>query len=459
MIPEKFKERMKNMLGEDYPAFIRALEEDKNVRGMRVNTEKCSEDLFLSAFPYPTRKISYAKSGYILDSDAPVGNLAAHHAGIIYMQDPGAMASVSCLDIPKGAYVIDMCAAPGGKSGQAAALIGDEGFLLSNEYVPKRAKITVGNLERLGIRNAYVTSLDTCEFKSMFSDFFDVAIADVPCSGEGMFRKSDESLTEWSCENVLVSAKRQREILENTAPLVKCGGHIIYSTCTYSLEENEMNIYSFLTAHPEFELCEVKEEVRAVTCDGISYLGEETEILKKCRRFYPHVSDGEGQFVALLKKKEGDSPPRVLFKPKTTPLTRDEKKIVDSFLEDTLAASPKGEIIKNGEYVYLIPSVPPPPKSLFMCGVMIGEISRTRLIPAHQFFSAYGKDFKNKFELSEEEDLLERYLRGEEIEIPKSENLSKGYCIVTYLGAPLGGGKAVDGRIKNHYPKGLRLVK
>jgi 16S rRNA C967 or C1407 C5-methylase (RsmB/RsmF family) len=146
MIPEKFKERMKNMLGEDYPAFIRALEEGKNVRGMRVNTEKCSEDLFLTAFPYPTRKISYAKNGYILDSDAPVGNLAAHHAGIIYMQDPGAMASVSCLDIPKGAYVIDMCAAPGGKSGQAAALIGDEGFLLSNEYVPKRAKITVGNL-------------------------------------------------------------------------------------------------------------------------------------------------------------------------------------------------------------------------------------------------------------------------------------------------------------------------
>ena len=280
MIPEKFKERMKSLVGGDYGAFISALEEKDAVRGLRVNTLKCSEEDFLSAFPLPTRKIPYAKSGYILDSDVPVGNLAAHHAGIIYMQDPGAMASVCSLDIPRGAYVIDMCAAPGGKSGQAAALIGNEGFLLSNEYVPKRAKITVGNFERLGIKNAYVTSLDTCEFKSMFSEFFDVAIADVPCSGEGMFRKSDEARTEWSEENVKISAARQIEILENTAPLVKCGGYIIYSTCTYSLEENEMNVHAFLTSHPEFMLCEVKEDLQRMTEDGVSYLGEETEYLK-----------------------------------------------------------------------------------------------------------------------------------------------------------------------------------
>ena len=239
MLPEKFKERMRRLLGDEYDRFETALTEGEAVRGVRINRLKTDADGFFAHSALKVRKTEYAPDGYVLTENIAVGMLPEHHSGMIYMQDPGAMASLSSVDIPRGAYVIDLCAAPGGKSGQAAAMIGEDGFLFANEYVPKRAKITVSNFERLGIKNAMVSSLDTAELKKMFRDYFDFVIADVPCSGEGMFRKSEEALTEWSEENVLNCAERQRAILENAATLVKCGGHIIYSTCTYSPEENE----------------------------------------------------------------------------------------------------------------------------------------------------------------------------------------------------------------------------
>jgi NOL1/NOP2/fmu family ribosome biogenesis protein len=347
-----------------------------------------------------------------------------------------------------------MCAAPGGKSGQAAAAIGDEGFLLSNEFVPKRAKIMVGNFERLGIKNAFVTSLDTGEFKKMYRSFFDFVIADVPCSGEGMFRKNEIAISEWSEENVMRCAERSREIIENAASVVAPGGYIIYSTCTFSIDENEAVVLDFLKSHDDFELAEVKKELRAVTADGVSIDGDTDGILQRCRRFYPHVSRGEGQFVALIRRRESDDMPTILYKNKAKEPDKSEKALIEAFLKDTLEAPIDAKAYKVGENVVLIShGVPVPEKSVFSSGVLLGEIRKGLLTPHHQFFSAYGKQFKRKLELSSSEEKTRKYLRGEEIE---NDGRGGGWCAVTYLGAPIGGGKAVGDRIKNHYPKGLR---
>ena len=457
MIPEGFKERMKKMLGDEFESFFRALTEGEAVRGLRVNPIKCAPCDFISSTSLPLTPISYYEGGYILEGDAPVGTLPEHHAGIIYMQDPGAMASLAAIDIPEGARVLDMCAAPGGKSGQAAAMIGESGFLLANEYVPKRAKIMVGNFERLGIRNAAVTSLDTSELKKLFNSYFDYVICDVPCSGEGMFRKSEEARNEWSPENVKLCAERSRGILENASATVKPGGYIIYSTCTWSIEENEALIHSFLSEHSNFSLEAVKDELKVCTADGISYLGEETEYLKACRRFYPHVSRGEGQFVALLRRSTDDvAREKLSYSDRIKPLSREEERAINSFFDDALIKKPLGRLGKLGDNIVLIShgAPPPPPSSVFMYGVLLGELKGKTLIPSHQFYSAYGELFKNRCELSGDAARLGAYLSGEEIDA--DEGAKGGFTVLLYRGAVIGGGKTSGGRIKNHYPKGLR---
>ena len=454
MLPQEFLDRMKMLLGNEYDNFLTAIEDEKAVRGLRINTLKCNKEAFLKESSLPIKPISYTDLGFILNSDETVGSTPEHHAGRIYMQDPGAMAPLSAIDIPEGSRVVDLCAAPGGKSGQAAAMIGENGFLLSNEFVPKRAKILVGNLERLGVKNALVTSMDTGRLCELFSEYFDYAIVDAPCSGEGMFRKNSLAVDEWSEGNVSISAERQREILDNAAALVRAGGYIIYSTCTYSVEENEKTIDSFLCRHPEFSPIEPKEEIIKATAPSVKENLNESYV-KYCRRFYPHISSGEGQFLALLFKKQSVLTTKIC-KDASKPLSKTESNIVNDFLKSTFVSMPDGRIAKHGENIVLLPkSIPAVPQSsVFMAGVLLGEVQKDRLIPSHQLFSAYGNLFKRKIELSENERELSAYLAGEEISAP--EGLDNGWCVITYNGSSLGGGKIAGGRIKNHYPKGLR---
>ena len=447
MLPEKFKERMEKMLGEDYPAFEKALGE-KNVRAIRINETKISTSDFLSVTELELSPISYAPDGFIPENVEGIGRSAEHHAGMFYVQDPGAMATVKALDIQKGWRVLDACAAPGGKASQLASAIGEEGFLLANEYVPKRAKIIVSNFERLGIKNAVVTSLDTSTIGKIYPCYFDLVLCDAPCSGEGMFRKYDEALTEWSEENVTLCAARQREILKNLAPTVKAGGYLLYSTCTYSKEENEDTVLDFLSNNPEFSLCEVKESLRAATADGL-------EGMKAARRFYPHLTKGEGQFIALMKKDE-DAPilTTKLDKDSLKPASKSDNSVFDKFAKDNLLIKPDGRIVSVGEYLVLINHDHKiPTYSTFMAGVILGEVKKGNFFPHHQFFSAYGDKFRRKENLTKDDPRTEKYLRGEEIDTGSTEN---GWCCVTYEGVALGGGKRSGGKIKNHYPKGLR---
>lgn len=455
MIPEKFKEKMKYVLGDEYPAFIEALENSPPVRGMRANLIKTTPEKLVGDGEFLLEPLDYVENGFILREERAMGASPYHHAGMVYMQDPGAMATAAALDINPDWWVADLCAAPGGKSSQIAERLSDKGFLLSNEYVPKRAKIIVGNFERLGVKNAIVTSLDTARLTEMYEGVFDLVVVDAPCSGEGMFRKSADAVVDWSEENVEISAKRQRIILENAVSLVKAGGYLLYSTCTYSPEENEETVDDFIARNHDFKLVKVKEEINLKTRPAMECYAEHTDNIGFARRFYPHVSEGEGQFLALMQRDEkADVKQRILYKDEAKPLSKQEKEVVSSFFKEAFIKEPTGRIVKVGENIVLVSHTCPVPRgSVFMSGVLIGEIKGSVLVPHHHLFSAYGEYFKNKVHLSHSDDRVKRYLAGEEIEV--DANL-KGWCAVLFEGAPLGGGKASNGKIKNHYPKGLR---
>ena len=446
-LPLEYSERMKKLLGNEYDDYIKELN-NQPIRGLRVNTDKISLDDFEKINVFSTERIPYVQNGFYFDYDK-IGNHPYHHAGMIYIQEPGAMAPAECIEIDPDWKILDMCAAPGGKSTQLKNKLGKNGILVSNEIIPSRCKILTGNIERLGLCNCVTTCMDTNKLAKTFPKMFDLVMCDAPCSGEGMFRKEEIAIDEWSVENVVNCAARQEEILENAALLVKNSGYIIYATCTFSLEENEMTIDKFLKKHPEFELVQVKEEVIKNTADGILFDGCECENINFTRRFYPHKSKGEGQFMALLHNTLEYNEKSVK---KNNQIDKIDK-IITYFLDDTLITYEKSNVmIYNGNPVYFTPDFEVPKGSAFCCGVTIGEIKKNYILPHHQFFMAMGKDFKRKINLSVDTDEIKKFLHGEEFET----DCDNGWSVVTVEGCTVGGVKVVNGRAKNHYPKGLR---
>lgn len=450
MIPTEFLARMREMPELDFDAFCAALE-CPAVRGLRVNTLKTDADTVRALLPFEITPLPFSENAYYAPEDK-VGALPAHHAGMIYMQDPGAISTVAAAAPKSGITVLDMCAAPGGKSTQLAAAIAPDGILVSNEYVASRCRILQGNIERLGCRNVVVTNLDTRALADFYGTYFDLVVADVPCSGEGMLRKYEVAGEEWSPENVAACAVRGREILENAAACVRPGGRLLYSTCTFAPEENELQIDRFLCDHPEFSLCPVSPDIVNITANGVNFTGLSHD-MRACRRFYPHLSPGEGQFIALLEK----SPDAAAATPRADtahPLGKKEAETVRVFLQETLHTPPSGRLVQLREDVYLCPDIPIPPRGVFAPGVCVGTLQKRRLVPHHQLFSALGQAFRLQLPLSNGDTRVGAFLRGEEIDAP--ELAKNGFACVLYEGAPLGGGKAVNGRLKNHYPKGLR---
>ncbi len=454
MLPLGFTQRMMRLLGDEYQSFIDSLSETA-VKGIRINPIKCADpSAVLEALP--VEPLSYVKDGYLLTEDViGIGNTPLHHSGMIYVQDPGAMASAAALDVEPDMRIADLCAAPGGKATQLASMLGEGGFILANEYVPKRAKILVGNFERMGIPCGVVTSLDTKELAELYGEFFDIVVADAPCSGEGMFRKDVPAIEEWSEDNVKNCAERQAGILDNAAKMVRRGGKLLYSTCTYSVEENEAIVDSFLSSHPDFLLTKVNVELASVTSDGIVPERSSRAELKYTRRFYPHKAPGEGQFLALMEKVDG-SEPSLNFRDAAVALSKAEIAAVENFFRENLSEMPKGRLAKYRDNIVLIShKYPIPPRSVFSAGVLIGELRGKVMIPSHQFFSVYGNRFLRRENISDEK-VAAAYLSGEEIDAHFNDS---GFCSVLYRGAVIGGGKMSGGKIKNHYPKGLRINK
>lgn len=459
MLPQSFLDRMKELLGESYADFSIAIEQP-SVRALRVNKTKSDVQTVKAAFGENLQEIPYASDGFIFNMDK-IGNHPLHHGGAFYVQDPGAMATLNALDIEKGWRVADFCASPGGKSSQLSAYIGSEGVLLSNEINHARCKVLAGNLERLGCANAVVTNTDSETLASWFDAWFDLVLVDAPCSGEGMFRKYDQAKTEWSEENVLACAERQYGILQNAAKTVKCGGYLLYSTCTFSLEENERNVDKFLREHSNFHICDVKASLKAITADGIPFDGcEHPQDMLKARRFYPHIFPGEGQFICLMQKDMGEEDAQILYSSSMSErLSRADEQIVFSFLKNVLTADGYATVLKRGVFkfkdtVFLAqPHMPIPPTHVFLPSVALGTIVKGRMEPHHQFFMACGDLFARKACFSHDDDTVKRYLRGETF----SCALADGYAVILADGASLGGIKVVNGTAKNHYPKGLRM--
>ena len=451
MIPEAFLSRMRRMPELDFEAFCAALESPA-VRALRVNVLKTDADTVRALLPFSLEPLPFAENGFYAPLDK-VGALAAHHAGMFYMQDPGAMCSVPAAAPKSGSTVLDMCAAPGGKSTQLAAAIAPHGVLVSNEYVPARCKILQGNIERLGCRAAVVTNLSTDQLADFYGSYFDLVVADVPCSGEGMFRKYEIAGEEWSEENVRLCAERGRDILQNAARCVKPGGQLLYSTCTFAPEENERQIDRFLDEHPDFSLLPVAPEIANITANGVNF-EDLSHDMRATRRFYPHVSPGEGQFVALLQKSI-DAPVTPARADNALALSKKDAQTAWEFLAQTLNTAPDGRLVQLRDDLYLCPDIPLPPRGIFAAGVCVGTLQKGRLVPHHQLFSAYGTDFRRKLSLAADDPRVAAYLRGEEIPVPELAGES-GFAALLFEGAALGGGKAVDGRFKNHYPKGLR---
>ena len=464
-LPSAFEARMRALLGDEYEAFAEALMREEPVKGLRVNTRKVSPEAFAAASPFALAPIPYVAGGYIVSDEEGAGKHPYHHAGAYYMQDPGAMSTVAALPrellTREHLKILDLCAAPGGKTTQlAAACAPTGGAVVANEYVAARARILAGNVERMGLSNVCVTNVDSRYIAQWYPDLFDLAVIDAPCSGEGMFRKNDRAVEEWSEENVRMCAARQWEILENGARTVAPDGYLLYSTCTYAVEENEALILKFLKAHPAFSLVPCEACVAEHTADGICPEGGEGYGLELCRRFYPHRSAGEGQFIALLHREDGvrrQEKSRGVF---PSPDRRDVA-VVEEFLRETLGHPLEG-LVPCGGMIAAFPhakelGLPIPPFGTVTMGCTIGEVRKGRLVPHHHFFSCFGALLSSRIVLSPENDTVRRYLLGEEIPCAEARGYTAVMLRVGESEITLGGGKAVDGRLKNYYPKGLRV--
>ena len=446
-LPIEFQERMKTLLGNEYDDFLKSYDE-KPVRAFRVNTDKISLEDFEKLNTFSQEKIPYVENGFYFDYDG-IGNHPYHHAGMFYIQEPAAMVPVESIDIQPEWTVLDLCAAPGGKSSQIKNELGENGVLVSNEIVPSRCKILTGNVERMGFKNVVTTCMHPQKLKKEFPKTFDMIMVDAPCSGEGMFRKEEIAIDEWTPENVNMCAERQAEILDCAVKMLKDGGYIVYSTCTFSLEENEMMVDSFLKNYPEFELVPTTERVRENTTDGVNFDGCKCKNLNYTRRCYPHKTKGEGQFVAVLHNTNECYGNTSRIESKKEKI---DKTVID-FLNDTLVDYETDNVMMyNGNPVYFTPDFPIRKGSAFACGVTIGEIRKNYIQPHHQFFMAMGTNFKRKIDLTADSDEIKKYLHGEEF----NTDCPNGWAVVMVDGCTVGGVKVSNGKAKNHYPKGLR---
>ena len=440
MINKKYLDSIKNILGEEYKDFIRALDKPP-FRGLFVNTLKADKEKFLNVFPYELKPTPFAENGYYIESREPMGTNPLHHAGAFYMQEPSAMSVVTAADIQENEKVLDLCAAPGGKSINAACALKSTGILWSNEINKSRASILLSNIERMGIKNAVVSSCSPEQLAEQLPGFFDKVIVDAPCSGEGMLRREKADYDDWSEENIYLCADRQEKILNCAARLVRPGGTITYSTCTFNTTENEKSVSNFLSLHSDFS--PQNTPVKG-TRSGVG--------MPFASRIFP-MDGGEGHFVTNMKKSEsGDVVKYKAFTPSKIPPE------LKSFWEQTMNTALPENLIVIGNKVFCPPKDFPQTglKGIIRAGVFLGEVGKNRFIPSHNLFTAFNKDeFKNRISFDIDDEKLKRYLHGEEI---AAEGVS-GYTVVCVEGISLGGGKASCSKLKNHYPKGLRNLK
>lgn len=469
MLPELFLERMKETLGDEYEAFAESLNQERfqalRLNPLKRNREGMTADTICTDFLTGFEKVPWEPKGYYYDSSVQPGKHPYHDAGVYYIQEPSAMMPVPLLKVKPGEKVLDLCAAPGGKSTQIAGNLQGKGILVCNEINSQRAKILSENIERMGVTNACVTNEPPERLSGFFPEYFDKILVDAPCSGEGMFRKNEEAGAEWSPENVKMCAARQDGILNEAAKMLKPAGTMVYSTCTFAREEDEGSVERFLARSPEFVLLEIK-------------------------RLWPHKVRGEGHFAAVLKKRgagtsgycavapqglqkgisakemEKNLGDFVTFFEEIFPEAKRQKTSLENSeilpdiaeeLRNILRGNPAGrrKFLLFGDNLYLIPEEMPALNGLKVLrpGLQIGTFKKNRFEPAHALALALDPgSVKFIMDLSSRENEIRQYLNGQSLPAEGG----KGWYLVCVDGFGTGWGKVSGGILKNHYPKGLR---
>lgn len=469
ILPNDFERRMQDMLGEAYPAFLASYEKEK-FQALRLNPAKVDKESFLQDTTFHLTQVPWEQNGFSYTAEDQPGKHPYHEAGAYYIQEPSAMSPAAYLEAKPGEKILDLCAAPGGKTTQIAGYMQGKGLLVCNEIHPQRAKILSENVERMGIPNALVTNEAPAKLASLFDGFFDRILVDAPCSGEGMFRKNEEACKEWSPDNVVLCANRQDEILDAADSMLRAGGRLVYSTCTFAPMENEGTIARFLERHPDYEILEVPlfegmAHGKVEWCDydrqNVTPVSEVTRTI----RLWPHLLNGEGHFLAVL-KKNGEVPDSFLgfskngFEKVLACGGKKPAKELELFLDfqkqnlkvNLLDLDMEG-VIAFGEQLYLVPRDMPSLKGLKVLrpGLHLGTCKKDRFEPGHALALFLKKEeaLRTK-ELTMQEAL--QYLNGQTL----SHDGEKGWYVLTVGGYSLGWGKLAGQIMKNHYPKGLR---
>ena len=456
-LPIVFEEEMKALLGpEEYEEYLKCFDEPRHY-GLRVNTAKISVEDFLKIAPWPLERVPWIRNGFYYDGESvQPAKHPYYFAGLYYLQEPSAMTPADRLPVEPGDRVLDVCAAPGGKATELGAKLNGTGVLAANDLSSSRAKGLLKNLELFGIGNALVLSEEPGKLVPYFREYFDKILIDAPCSGEGMFRKDRKMVRAWEEHGPEYFSKIQRSIVTQAAEMLRPGGMMLYSTCTFSPLENEQTIEYLLQQYPEFRICEM--EGYEGFAQGIPEASESgDEALRRTVRIFPHRMKGEGHFLALLRKGEaGSQPCSPALKAKGIKLPAE----LEEFLRDVDRDMEPSRIDLRGGRVYYMPEDLPSLKGIrfLRTGLLLGELKKNRFEPSQAFAMNLKKEeYRRTLDLPAEDPRVVRYLKGETLDVEDLvSNREKGWYLVCVDGYPLGFGKLVNQTLKNKYLPGWR---
>ena len=467
-LPSSFLERMKEMPGLDYDAFIQSYLNPRTY-GLRVNTSRISCRDFEDLAPFPLKPIPWISNGYFYDEESRPARCAYYQAGLYYLQEPSAMTPASRLPIEPGDFVLDLCAAPGGKATALGAALNGTGFLLANDISTSRARALLRNLELFGITNMLVTDEKPAKLHQRFPAFFNKILLDAPCSGEGMFRKDEALVKDWTPEKSRELSLIQKDLILKASDMLRPGGLLLYSTCTFAPCEDEEVVAYLLTENPDMELVEMTG-YEGFSHGNPDYAGESAgsspmEELRRCVRIFPHKMDGEGHFLALLRKK-GDSLPPV-FRTASKGPDKNTRKWMEEFFNEIGLHSLGGrefdwnrvEVRKDKVYYQLPFPLDLRGISFLRNGLYLGDLKKNRFEPSQPFALALHKgDAEAVISLEVSDQRITRYLKGETLNIqPEEAPRKKGWHLLCADGYPIGFGKLVNNILKNKYPAGWRV--
>lgn len=460
-IPEKFENKMKELLQDEYDKYLQCYDEPRYY-GLRVNTNKISVEDFLKIAPWPLTPVPWIANGFYYDGDKIQPSKHPYYfAGLYYLQEPSAMTPASRIPVEPGERVLDVCAAPGGKATELGAKLKGEGVLIANDISNSRARGLLKNLELFGIGNMMVISEEPGKLVEYFPEYFDKILIDAPCSGEGMFRKDKKMVKAWEEHGPEFFSKLQRSIITQAAAMLKPGGMILYSTCTFDPLENEKTVEYLLETCPEFKICEM--EGYEGFCEGIpKYVEDHSEEYRKTVRIFPHKMQGEGHYLALVKKGD-DNTERKNEKPaKSKSGAKKLPEELEQFLKELAWDVDKSRLDIREERVYYMPENLPMLKGVrfLRSGLLLGEVKKNRFEPSQALAMCLKKEeYPRILDLPVSDDRVIKYLKGETLDVEDiTSRKEKGWYLVCVDGYPLGFGKLANQTLKNKYLPGWRWM-